>query len=469
MITKQDILDRAGEWQLRPEVVEKDYVLGWLLSGLGRHPTVSAAWVFRGGTCLKKCYFETYRFSEDLDFTLRPEAAYSAEEILEILREISRGVTSDSGIMIPEETIRVDEKHDKLGRPTFKARVGYRGPLDFPGEPRRILFDLTAHEPVLSDALTVPIFHPYPDELPSPAGVVAYSIEELLAEKTRALFERTRPRDLYDVVYLVNNQSSEIDLVRTREIFLGKCSAKSLSSPTTAELIAHIRATDELRSEWENMLRHQLPQLPPIDSLLSALETVLSWIDAVPAPAPILAAASRDATEEAIAPAGIHYWGRGPGLEAIRFAGANRLLVRFNYHGRERLVEPYSLRRAGTGNLLLYAWEVGSTHIKAFNSAEIRNIRSTDKPFVPRYRIEFAPSGFAPILPSAVPLRHLSPSWPVRSVPPRRSGLGPTYVFKCAVCGKEFRRKKNDASLRRHKAPGGWNCSGTRGYLVRTT
>lgn len=100
VITKQDILDRAGEWQLRPEVVEKDYVLGWLLSGLGRHPTVQAGWVFRGGTCLKKCYFETYRFSEDLDFTLRPDAPYTPGEILETLKDMSRDVSSDSGITI---------------------------------------------------------------------------------------------------------------------------------------------------------------------------------------------------------------------------------------------------------------------------------------------------------------------------------------------------------------------------------
>ena len=34
MIRKQDILDRVAEWHLRPEVVEKDYVLGWLLAAL---------------------------------------------------------------------------------------------------------------------------------------------------------------------------------------------------------------------------------------------------------------------------------------------------------------------------------------------------------------------------------------------------------------------------------------------------
>ena len=45
-------------------------MLGWLLAGIYAQPTLSENWVFKGGTCLKKCYFETYRFSEDLDFTL---------------------------------------------------------------------------------------------------------------------------------------------------------------------------------------------------------------------------------------------------------------------------------------------------------------------------------------------------------------------------------------------------------------
>jgi hypothetical protein len=37
MISKQDILDRAVDWGLRAEVVEKDYVLGWLLAGVAAH------------------------------------------------------------------------------------------------------------------------------------------------------------------------------------------------------------------------------------------------------------------------------------------------------------------------------------------------------------------------------------------------------------------------------------------------
>lgn len=47
MIRKQDILDRSVEWQLRPEVVEKDYVLGWLLAGLAQMP-FGELWIFKG-------------------------------------------------------------------------------------------------------------------------------------------------------------------------------------------------------------------------------------------------------------------------------------------------------------------------------------------------------------------------------------------------------------------------------------
>jgi hypothetical protein len=70
VIDAQDIIELAGELSLDPSVVEKDYVLGWLLNAISHHPELGQSWLFKGGTCLKKVFFETYRFSEDLDFTL---------------------------------------------------------------------------------------------------------------------------------------------------------------------------------------------------------------------------------------------------------------------------------------------------------------------------------------------------------------------------------------------------------------
>lgn len=53
MINKREILETASSLGLLPSVVEKDYILGWLLAGIYAHPTLTEAWVFKGGTCLK--------------------------------------------------------------------------------------------------------------------------------------------------------------------------------------------------------------------------------------------------------------------------------------------------------------------------------------------------------------------------------------------------------------------------------
>ncbi|MCO5118398.1 MAG: nucleotidyl transferase AbiEii/AbiGii toxin family protein [Burkholderiaceae bacterium] len=90
MIGKREILEVASAFGLQPGVVEKDYVLGWLLAGINAHPELAEAWawVFKGGTCLKKCYFETYRFSEDLDFTLRDESQLEDGFLRRVLGEV---------------------------------------------------------------------------------------------------------------------------------------------------------------------------------------------------------------------------------------------------------------------------------------------------------------------------------------------------------------------------------------------
>jgi predicted nucleotidyltransferase component of viral defense system len=390
MIRKQDILDRAGEWNLRADVVEKDYVLGWLLAAFGAHPTSSSTWVFKGGTCLKKCFFETYRFSEDLDFSLLPDAPYSQESIQSVIVEAVTVAAEQSGIEFPADRVAVDIRKDKLDRPTFRGRVSYRGPLAMPNWPR-VLLDITQNEPVVAPVDRRAIFHPYPDALPSGATVACYSLAELYAEKTRALLERTRPRDLYDVAHL-GERHDEVRLEDVRAVFRKKCESKGFAAPSASTLMTVVDASDELRSEWANMLGHQLPALPSVDHMLERVRNLVAWIDEPTAPA--VPVAPRPSVplrrlETTFAPRGGHYWGGGASLEIVRFAGANQLMVEFTYHGKRRLAEPYSLRRPATGNLLLYAWEQGATTIKAFNTPEMHDVAATNVPFDPRYRVEF--------------------------------------------------------------------------------
>jgi predicted nucleotidyltransferase component of viral defense system len=401
MIAKQDILDRVTEWRLRPDVIEKDYVLGWLLAAIAAHPTAGTGWVFKGGTCLKKCYFETYRFSEDLDFTLAPDSSYDATALRQVLVEVVAAAHDMSGIQFPEELVEVRKRKDQQGRTTFQGKIGYRGPLLSPFYPR-IIFDLTCHEPIQMPPTSRAIFHPYPDELPPEAAVTTYQFEELFAEKVRALVERTRPRDLYDIVFILENRAGETDLQSVRDVYERKCTTKGLAVARSAEIVALAGQAGELRSEWENMLAHQLPALPPLDGVLSRLGPLLGWVDLMPpAPAPALPSVVVEIGSELVAPLGVTFWGGASQIEGIRFAGASRLLVEFTYHARRRVVEPYSLRRARTGNLLLYGWEQSAGHIKAFNVAEIRDARATRTPFSPRFAVELAAGGALNIRPTA--------------------------------------------------------------------
>jgi hypothetical protein len=53
------------------EVLERDYLLSWILAGIAQVELLRETLVFKGGTALRKCYFGDYRFSEDLDFSGR--------------------------------------------------------------------------------------------------------------------------------------------------------------------------------------------------------------------------------------------------------------------------------------------------------------------------------------------------------------------------------------------------------------
>ncbi|MEX2090001.1 MAG: nucleotidyl transferase AbiEii/AbiGii toxin family protein [Bacteroidota bacterium] len=126
MISRHELLEFSSQFSLRPDVVEKDYALGWLLAGIGRHPLIGEHWVFKGGTCLKKCYFETYRFSEDLDFTVLQPDQLNKEFLEGVFGEIAEWIYEQTGFDLPGES-RIFEVFESRGKPAGQGRIGYRG------------------------------------------------------------------------------------------------------------------------------------------------------------------------------------------------------------------------------------------------------------------------------------------------------------------------------------------------------
>ena len=154
MIDRREILEAASTFQLLPNVVEKDYVLGWLLAGINAHPELSGSWVFKGGTCLKKCYFETYRFSEDLDFTLRDESYLDEDFLRPVLQDVVAWVADQSGLTIPPDQLAFDIYANPRGRLSCQGKIAYRGPVSpTSGGWPKIKLDLTADERLVLPAV----------------------------------------------------------------------------------------------------------------------------------------------------------------------------------------------------------------------------------------------------------------------------------------------------------------------------
>lgn len=386
MISRAGLQERAREWGLTEEVVEKDYVLGWLLWAIGSDPAFAAQWIFKGGTCLKKCFVETYRFSEDLDFTVLEDGPLEADGLMPVLVGLLDRLEQQTGLTL---TSRAPLLRMRPGSRSAEGRIYYRGPRGAPGE-ARVKLDLTYDETVVEPTLRREIAHEYDDELPGDGSVRCYAFPEVFAEKLRALGQRTRPRDLYDVV----NLSRRADLRGNRDqvmaVLTQKCAYKGISVPTLEEVTSEGKIAD-LRADWEAMLAHQLPVLPPIDEFIDALQDVFAWLggeDLVELePAPSL---REELEPEWVAPATISRWPGGAPLEQIRFAGANHLLVELEYQGSRRLIEPYALRRSKAGKFLVYAIKAESGEVRAYRVDRIEGVRVTETPFAPRYAIELS-------------------------------------------------------------------------------
>lgn len=69
MIREAEVRRTAAAKKIDPMVIDLDYSLGWILLGMKNISPDLLGLIFKGGTCLRKCYFQDYRFSEDLDFT----------------------------------------------------------------------------------------------------------------------------------------------------------------------------------------------------------------------------------------------------------------------------------------------------------------------------------------------------------------------------------------------------------------
>jgi predicted nucleotidyltransferase component of viral defense system len=392
VIPGREVLDLRSEWQIDVGVIEKDYILGWLLAGIANEPALRPTWIFKGGTCLRKCYYETFRFSEDLDFTVADGGPEDPAELTRIFARVAAWVYDASGVELVLDDASFQQRRNLRGKPTVLGRVSYRGPKT-PNQLPKLKLDITSDELLVDRPISRVIGHQYSDTPLPGTGILCYSLVELFAEKLRALAQRCRPRDLYDVVHMHRHPDAQGEAGSVLRILERKCGFVDIATPDIDQMMAS-PYREEVEQEWENMLGHQLPKpAPPFDEFWNTLPVVFDWLTSRRPLVPLQRIERDDLDPTWTAPRAITSWRRGFPLELVRYAGANRLKVELNYtaeRGRSgpRVVEPYSLRRTRDGNLLLFVINDRGM-LRGYRVDRIVGVRPTTQTFQAKMLVEF--------------------------------------------------------------------------------
>ena len=260
------------------EVLERDYLLSWVLAGISQVPLLKDTLVFKGGTALRKCYFGDYRFSEDLDFSAL-EGVPKGDEMERLVREACeiavRMLDEHAPVEISCQRYTEREPHPG-GQEAFAIRAR------FPWQSRlqtRVMIEVTTDERVLLPAERHQVIHDYGE--PLDAEVKVYSLEEIVAEKLRALLQqakmferrgwsRSRARDYYDLWRVLGEYGDLLNLEGFDSMLREKCSIREVSFSHPDDFF-HDAMLAYVEETWEQWLGPLVPGLPSFNTVINRL------------------------------------------------------------------------------------------------------------------------------------------------------------------------------------------------------
>lgn len=173
-------------------MVEQDLVISRALINLYSTPKIQDSLIFRGGTALNKLFIvPSARYSEDIDFVQkRPEPI---GETLNAIRNVL-----DPWLGEPKR---------KLTERSAKLVYQYIGINKLPSK-LKVEINTTEHFQVRS-----PLMVPYSinsEWFQGNCTIATYELEELLATKLRALYQRRKGRDLFDLWFVFSKGLADI-------------------------------------------------------------------------------------------------------------------------------------------------------------------------------------------------------------------------------------------------------------------
>ncbi|MFQ5891138.1 MAG: nucleotidyl transferase AbiEii/AbiGii toxin family protein [Gemmatimonadota bacterium] len=260
------------------EVLERDYLLSWVLAGIGQVASLRETLVFKGGTALKKCCFGEYRFSEDLDFS-GVEGVPTGDEMERAVREACEVASKLLDEYAPVE-IACERYTEKDPHPGGQEAFTIRARLPWQKQPQtRVMIETAVDEKILKATPKLKIIHEYGE--PLDADVRVYALEEIVAEKLRAILQhvekleergwsRSRARDYYDLWRVLGAYRDRMDLTDFEPFLREKCAVRNVAFAGPEDffqepMLGYVEKT------WDQWLGPLVPGLPAFDTVIGEL------------------------------------------------------------------------------------------------------------------------------------------------------------------------------------------------------
>lgn len=181
MITIEQIKILANKHQTTELNIKREYFQHVFLSYFYQQPQTSAIY-FKGGTALR-IFYQSPRFSEDLDFSSTIKDKSQIEQaLLQTIYEVGK------------EAVKTELQEAKTTGGGYLANISFS---NF-GQAIEVLVQISFRETRrVGEVITV-----ISDFIP-PYSVVGLAQNQLVAEKIQALISRQKPRDFYDLYFLL--------------------------------------------------------------------------------------------------------------------------------------------------------------------------------------------------------------------------------------------------------------------------
>lgn len=283
MSLRSQLLKKQQEKKASWDTIELDYALSWVLAAIGEYQSTKEHLIFKGGTCLKKCYFgQAYRFSEDLDFTTDPNLTDNflddcVNQITKLATELSARI--GGGLQFTSELYQERESHP-FNQRAYILRAQFpwhRAPLT------KIKLEISRDETLVFTPKEKAIIHEYGEDITQ--TICAYALEEILAEKYRGILQnqerlkikgwiRSRVRDFYDLWQILKHFKEVVNLDGFQCAFVKKCQPKGITFVGHPQFFDQKDYLERVKQDWERYLGDLIVDLPTFDETITELKVL---------------------------------------------------------------------------------------------------------------------------------------------------------------------------------------------------